>query len=294
MRGFCDLPLTFNRSGLGISGHSSDFPWLSSDHGFAHNLRHIDRVHELISLGPRVIQNTLNSVETSADWEKRLQAAARAIHAGFQATSAGQLIANMVSAAEVLVARRNSKEKWWERASRLKVLVGPTYWTRVEEILSARHAYVHEAKQPASPYIASGAIGLSVHVWKVLHVMGERLQSLDSILDQLDSLILKNPQVKRAKTNDLLETDIESLNHLYHDIPRGPLHRIHWIDQGLTACQPDKYYLRHSIFGTAICRQCRTTVTQEHLAERTNLSETYVCPKCGTRTEALLPFARDR
>ena len=292
VREYCELPLVIDSERVRLVGHSSILRWLSPDTSPPSNLCMTNNVSELAAVGPRVTREILAFRQMTAGWQIRLVAGARAIHAGFQATSPGQLIANMVSAAEVLVTLGDRKS-WGRRIARLKVLIGPTYWTRVEAIMTARHDYVHESKQPQFEYLAFGALALSVQAWAVLHEMCEQVQDLENVLRKLDQLADVYSSRDRT-TQDLLADDMASLNAHHTGVPRGPLRRLHWINQALSDIHPNDYYVRYSIFGATNCPQCGTFLRQEHVTQRTSAVETFSCPKCGVSVEALLPFAGSR
>jgi hypothetical protein len=221
-----------------------------------------------------------------------MRAGARALHAAFQAASAGQFVANMATVAEMLVTA-GSREYWWQRKARLKVLVGPSYWTRVEKIMAARHDYVHEARQPQLGYLAFGALGLVVHTWSILHELFEVRADDGVVLSEIDLLANADAPGNRT-TNDLSAAQMASLSTRYAGIPRGPLRCRHWINQALTDVHPNAYYEQFSIFGSVSCPGCGAFLREQHRVSRTSDAETFVCSACNRRTEALLPFASNR
>jgi hypothetical protein len=289
---YCELPLVIDSERGRSVGHSSEFAWFSPDDLGMNELMSIEQVHNLLATGPSLVPAVLGNLGLTTKWQICLTDGARAIHAGFQATSAGQLIANMVSAAEVLVTL-NGREPQRKRFSRIKVLTGPAYWTRVEQILAARHEYVHEAKQPPTGNLALGALGLAVHTWATLHEMFEAGQDLDQVLGTLDALASADPP-KHRTTNDLTPGEMSSLNARYSGIPRGPLRRLYWINQRLTDIDPNEYYERYAIFDDGFCQHCRHPLKPEHITRRTPEIVVFRCPECTADVEALLPFANHR
>jgi len=171
---YCDLPLVIDPDRVNLVGHSSPFAWFSSDSGTMVGRINTGELSGMIAAAPSVARDILGDAALGAGWQQHMHAGARAVHAAFQAASHGQLIANMATVVEMLV-NAKSKEYWSQRKSRLKVLVGPAYWTRVEQIMAARHDYAHEAKQPAFGYLAFGALGLAVHTFARRNLESQRL-----------------------------------------------------------------------------------------------------------------------
>jgi hypothetical protein len=289
---YCDLPLVIDVDRVRLNGHSGSFAWLSADGGALAKRISTSELFEIVAAAPSVARDMLGDGILGTSWQRRMHAGARALHAAFQAASPGQFIANMATVAELLIKAR-SRDSWWQRKSRLKVLVGPTYWTRVEEIMAARHDYVHEAKQPTFEYLAFGALGLAVHTWSVLHELCEVRGDIDTVLAEIDSLANADPPKART-TSDLSSAQVASLNERYSSIPRGPLRRRHWINQGLTNVHPNAYYEQFSIFGSVSCPGCGAYLTEPHRVGQTSETNIFICSACNRQIEALLPFAHSR
>lgn len=288
---YCDLPLVLDVDRLRLVGHSSPFMWLSPDRGSGATPLSSRELFAMTSAAPSVARDILSGTPLVTDWQRRMRAGLRALHAAFQAASPGQFVANMATVAEVLVNAGN--ERWRRRLSRLKVLVGPVYWTRIEEIMAARHDYVHEARQPAFGYLAFGALALAVHVWSVLHELYEARGDTNSVLREIDHLATGDPPADR-KTSNLSAADVASLNARYASIPRGPLRRRYWINQALTDIHPNEYYQRFSVFGSVNCPGCGALLKQQHQVRHTPEAEVFACAACNRQTEALLPFVNAR
>jgi hypothetical protein len=290
---YCDLPLVFDEQRTRLSGHSSWFMWLSPDNAGigGKSLEAIGHVEKLAMGGPAIVKRILTGQACLDEADRRLEEGLRALHAGFQAASPGQFIANMVSAAEVVVARPD--ERWWQRANRLKVLTGPEYWTRIEELLAARHAYVHEARQPSAAFLAHAALGLAVQVWEVMHDLCARARDVSAVLDEIDALARKTSP-RGLTTRDLTRAHRRIVEELYTPLPRGPARRLYWLNHALTDVQPNDYYEKFVIFGEMLCPQCKHWLGREVARTSTPETETAECPRCRAVVTATLPFNEHR
>jgi hypothetical protein len=290
---YCDLPLVVDEQRTRLSGHSSWFMWLSPDQAGmgGKSLETIAHVEKLTKDGPATTRRVLAGEAPLDEADRRLEAGLRALHAGFQATSPGQFIANMVSAAEVLVAMPD--ERWWQRADRLKVLTGPEYWTRIEDLLAARHAYVHETRQPLVAFLAHAALGLAVQVWAVMHDLCARERDVSAVLDKIDALARVTPP-RGLTTRDLSHAVRSKVERLYAGLPRGPVRRLYWVNHALTDGQPNDYYERFVIFDEMLCPQCANWLGRDCVRGSTRETETAECPRCHIIVTATLPFNEHR
>jgi hypothetical protein len=292
IRESCDLPLVIGPNSTRIVGHSSAFTWLGPDEHSMDGSFSLDLIDDLIVSSPVVIQETLEGTPHVVEWKASLQATSRALHSGFQATSSGQLLANMATVAELLV-NKEPREGWRTRIARLKVLTGPIYWTRVEAIMAARHEFIHAARQPTFPYLAFGALGLAVHSWIVMHELCETHGGRTAALEYLDALVAAKPP-KDHRTADLSPLALSDLKTLYERVPRGPLRTRHWLNQSLTDVAPNDYYTQFSIFGSTSCPECGHMLKSQHSVERTADHETFVCDRCKSRVKTTQPFSAER
>lgn len=276
----CDLPLVFDEARVRLVGHSSWFSWLSpSDHTRPPVSK--QRLYAAAANAPGVVDRILRGDGFSSDADHLLTSSLRAMHSALQATTPGQLTANLVSAAELLVSAQD-REQWFRRKARLKVAIGSTYWSRCEDIFAARHAFVHESTQPTDSFMGHCALAMFVQVWVVFTDLLARFGEQQLALDYLDQLVAAAPPRDR-RTSDLHPEEVAQLDASYRDVPLGPVRTLMWVHQYLVDVHPNEY-LRHFVVGGRIScpgERCGHILLQEHVIAREPGVQVFRCHMCG-------------
>jgi hypothetical protein len=148
-REHCDLPLAFTGSRVLMAGHHGGLSWMSIGRHPTTVWWTAQEIDAVATAGPRVLGVVLTMRADATPIQAELIASMRALAMAFQATSIGQFVAAAVAAVENLV---GADERWNVKADRLARLVGTAYRVRVEEVLNARHEFVHGARQPAATH----------------------------------------------------------------------------------------------------------------------------------------------
>lgn len=282
----CDLPLVFDEARVRVVGHSSSFAWLSpSDHMLP--LISKRRVHEATLQAPNVVDRILRGEDLS-DADRLLRASLRAMHAGLQATTPGQLTANLVSATELLVSAQD-REPWFRRKARLKVLIGGECWSRCEDILEARHAFVHESTQPVESFLGHSALAMFVQAWVIFAQLLSRLGEQRQVLDVLDQLV-RTAHPGDRQTHELTADELAALNALHFDVPSRPVECVKWVHQYLIDVHPADYHKRFVVGGKISCAgdRCGQMLSPQHLIGRESDLQVFRCHMCGFISRASL------
>jgi len=228
-REFCDLPLTFNATKTLSVGHTSRIGLLSAENAASLSPLSLDQIDQAVALSPPVLQKCLKPAPLDRR-EARLVEVLQVINAAFLALSPGALVANFVSAAEILVdsqaaSGQPSDRGWTRRAERIKVLAGVAAAETVEKLINARHEFVHAAGQPPSDRYPYAALALAVQAWAVMAELSTRLrntQDAEALLDACaDAKRISGP-------NSGLAANLQS------SVPVGPVGAVDWIRHHLS------------------------------------------------------------
>jgi hypothetical protein len=283
----CDLPLVFDEARVRLVGHSSWFSWLSpSDH----MLPPVSKQHLFAAMAnaPGVVGRILDGHGASNEADHLLTSSLRAMHSALQATTPGQLTANLVSAVELLFSAHD-REQWFRRTARLKVVVGWAYWSRCEDVLAARHAFVHESAQPQESFLGHCALAMFVQAWFVFTHLLSRFGGQQPALDFLDQLVAADlPRDRR--TSDLTLEEVDQLEVLYRNVPLGPVRTMKWVHQYLVDVHPNDYHRRFVVGGRSSCagERCGHILLQEHVVAREPGKQMFRCHICGLVNQAAL------
>ncbi len=213
----CDLPIVIDRERLRMVGHTTGISWANLS-PIGGKPRHSDTLLALTENAPLMLRRALSRESQPNALQEELELAMRALTASFQATSIGQFIAGAVSSLESLLG-----DTWAQREDRLRGLLPSAYHPRMEEILDARHEFVHAARQPSRDqgFLGQCALAMVVQVWTVIARMPQSYETKDDLwyrlraFDGADSLALKHP---------------------------GPDRELTWVHKYLVASHPDEYH----------------------------------------------------
>jgi hypothetical protein len=191
----CDLPLVIDSERLWMSGHSTGIRWLTIGPNGVGS-RPSETLLALAKKAPPVVQRALGRETQPNELQAELELAMRALTAAFQATTLGQFIASAMSSLESLLG-----DKWGQRQARLHRMLPSVYHSRLEEILLARHEFVHAARQPARDrgFLGLSALALVVQVWTVIARMPQRYAIREDLwyrlraFDTGDSFAVQHP-----------------------------------------------------------------------------------------------------
>lgn len=265
----CDLPLVFDEKHLHVTGHSSSVNWITAIGSLGLIPQTVTEFTSQAMGSFGVISKLLNGERISRR-EERLEAAMRALHAAFQATSIGQFIAESVSAVEQLIAKKD--DPWKIKISRLRTVVGDEYSTRVDEIVKARHEYVHTAKQPEQDYLAQSALAMVVQAWAVVHELFEQIESIQDAIKYLDCCHL----AQQTTSNNL-----NALRKLCDGIAPGPVRGSYWTHKYLVDSPPNEYRKKYVVNGHVACPKCDNRCSSKECINDEGATKTYRCNKCG-------------
>lgn len=244
------------------------------------------RLYAVAASAPGVVDRILKGQGHSTDADHLLTSSLRAMHSALQATTPGQLTANLVSAAELLVSGQD-REQWFRRKARLKVAIGWAYWSRCEDVLAARHTFVHESNQPTESFMGHCALAMFVQVWVVFADLLSRFGAQQPVLDFLDRLEAAAPPRDR-RTSDLEPEEVTQIEGLYRDVPVGPVRVTKWVHQYLVDVHPNEYLRRFVVGGRSSCpgEHCGHMLLQEHVITREPGAQVFRCHMCGLVTRA--------
>lgn len=261
----CDLPLAFDSERVWLSGHSSGIAWASvGDHGGVPRYT-MDEFTRWAANTPPVVSRALRREPQPTELQRELELSMRALAVAMQATSVGQFVAAAVSSLETLL---GDKKEWGHRIKRLKVLVESRYHSRVDEVIAARHEFVHAARQPgpALSFLGQVALAIAVQAWT--------------------KMALLRPSVETRKHLwDLLQPGGRSSAPV---LPAGPDTRLVWVHKYLEPSHPNEYHMRFVINGRANCpgSQCGHLLGEEDIFEHSPTEWTFRCRRCGTVSKA--------
>lgn len=272
----CDLPLSFDSKTVRSTGHTGRLGVVSAPDIFIdEDSISLSELETHIATCPSTINAVLSGKRLNSR-EEKLHKAMRAIQAAFDTTTRGAFVASSVSAAELLVSSGTSN--WSRFKSRLFMLTGKQYKKRIEEILDARHQYIHEAIQSLNDTMPFSALALSVQVWEVCHSLYDRIgniQDAENFLDACDSLM---------KTESV---ELEAIREESNRIPEGPVERLHWIRKYLVSTHPNEYGRHYFIDGAINCASCGHINRIEQVIASDGNKKTIKCYKCSHEWEAI-------
>jgi hypothetical protein len=288
----CELPLIVDRSCVKVSGHTG-MAWLSPDSTGEAGGKSLGTVTSFVSAidsAPSSVKAVLGGRKLDG-WQEPLAAILGNLHACFLVGSPAQCAANLISFAEVCVTP-SKDELWQRRVNRLKILTGCEYWTRVQDVIEARHDYVHRSKQVADT-VAFSALALAVQTWCVMHELAERLGSLEIAIKFVENHVGPGFPGKK-RTHELTKGERVRVTASCRDIPQGPLRKLYWINHALTDIPWNDYYERFVIFDEAFCKKCARWVELQASKPITSGRQRYRCASCGGGIQVIHPFESNR
>jgi hypothetical protein len=289
----CELPLIVSASAVMVSGHTGLLGWLSPDTIHVAGGKSLARTTDLMAAIPSIpsTARAMLSGNPLQLWQEPFAGIIKTLPAAFLVGSPAQCVANMVTLAEVCVTP-SEDEKWTKRLARLKVITGCEYWTRVQEIVDARHCYVHHAR-PSADTVAFSALALALQTLCVMHDIAEQRGGLGKAIKHLDALMGAGFPTEK-KTHELTPGERKKLDQTFADIPRGPLRKLYWLNHALTDIPWNNYYEDFVIFDEAFCKKCGRLIGPEFLRKKSGGLQFYSCPKCRREICAKHPFASNR
>lgn len=266
-REHCDLPLAFDERRVVMVGHSRDVSWASFGAGGL--VVPVDSQSILARTGSTVpaISAALELQLPSNSLQATLRASMRAFASAFQATTVGQFIASSVASLESLVGR---DDPWTEKAQRLLQLASAEYETRFRELLAARHAFVHEARQPSSAasFLGQSAAAFVVQIWDRIARLPPTVCTLNDVL-----YLLRGTTGTRPLT-----------------LPVGAVERVDWIHKYASSTDPNEYHIRYVVGGRIHCAngRCGALVQGSAIRALDRYNAEVSCQGCGTKFAAFL------
>jgi hypothetical protein len=178
----CELPLAIAADRVLAVGHTAPLSWpglLDSDHldGPAPD------AEKLLLNAESPLQRMADGAPPHDVLDAALFHSARAIHEAFQCTTIGAFVSASVSAVEPLVSDIE-REPWDLRVQRLLQLADSAFRERIEQVLDARHAFIHDCSQPAFAErdLHFAAAAFAVLIWRRVAALQPRCATVSDVV----------------------------------------------------------------------------------------------------------------
>lgn len=260
-----DLPLALDSERLWLSGHSTGISWASvGDHGGVPKYS-TETLMRQVAIAPPVVGRALRREEQPNELQQELECSMRALAAAFQSTSVGQFIASAISSVESLLG-----DTWKKRVGRLRALLDNPYHARLDEVIAARHEFVHAARQPPlrDSFLAQAALAIVIQAWAKIALLPQSIETKQDLWDIVRTV--GQPQMR--------------------PLPEGPDSRLTWVHKYLESTHPNEYHMRFVVNEHVNCpgSNCGRLLGTEGVIARNAMKWTIHCPHCDTRFDAVL------
>jgi hypothetical protein len=267
----CDLPLVIDAERLWMSGHTT-FSWPGLADPYMDAARLSTEFFALSAHVPPVVQRALLREKQPNELQEELELSIRALTAAFQSTSLGQFVAGAVSSLESLLG-----DTWAKREERLRSMLPGSYHFRLEQLLEARHEFVHAARQPPRDqgFLGLTALAMVVQVWTIIARMPQGYATREDLWYRL-----------RAFENG----DLFAAQHARPD------QDLIWIHKYLVPTHPNHYQMQYVVRGTVYCSvpSCGQKLGQANVIVTSGTTQRLRCPSCANEFDATIHSVAER